>query len=437
MPEKPVPASRAGRLLHMGRLAGGIAGGMLGTGLRQVAGGKRPSVGDLLLTPANAARLAERLAEMRGAAMKVGQLLSLEASELLPRELTEILARLRQQAHAMPLGQVAAVLRQAWGSGWEHRFSRFSFTPVAAASIGQVHEAVTREGERLAIKIQYPGVRRSIDSDVDNVAALLNLLRLVPTEEVRPLLEEAKRQLHAEADYLGEAAHLRAHAARLRGHAGFVVPGVHADLTTRDVLTMEYMDGAPIESLTGAGEALRHDVAKRLIEQTLREFFDWGLVQTDPNYANYLYQREQDRIVLLDFGATRPYAPVRREAFRRLLQAGTRDDRAALQGAAAEVGYLGDNDVPAYRETMLRLMHASMEPVRTEGGFDFAASGLAERISRIVLELRAESRLWRLPPPDMMFLHRKLGGMYMLCTKLGARIDMRALLARYVEPITD
>ena len=156
--QRPVPASRFSRLVQLGRLGSGIAGGVVGEGLRQLGSGNRPKAADLLLTPANARRLAERLAEMRGAAMKIGQLLSMEAGDVIPDPLPDILSRLREQANPMPLGQVADVLDAAWGADWKNRFRRFSFTPLAAASIGQVHEAETKDGRRLAIKIQYPGI---------------------------------------------------------------------------------------------------------------------------------------------------------------------------------------------------------------------------------------------------------------------------------------
>ena len=297
------------RLLQFGRLAGGIAGGAISEGARQIASGKRPSPSALLLTPANAARLADRLSELRGAAMKVGQLLSMEAGDILPPELTEILARLREDAHAMPLGQVAAVLNTAWGVDWSARFRRFSFTPLAAASIGQVHEAETVDGEHLAIKIQYPGVRDSIDSDVANVATLVNLFRLAPRDlALQPLLDEAKRQLHHEADYQREAQLLTDYANRLADDATFVVPRVQPALTTRDVLAMSFLPGERIETVSDAPRATRDRVATHLVGLALREFFDWGLVQTDPNFANFRYEAVHDRIGLLDFGATRPYA---------------------------------------------------------------------------------------------------------------------------------
>ena len=129
--QRPVPQSRLGRLVQFGRLAGGIAGNVLSEGARQLSQGQRPALGDLLIAPDNVARLAERLSEMRGAAMKLGQLLSMESGELIPPELSQALARLREGAHAMPLGQVAQVLNAAWGEGWERRFRRFSFTPVS------------------------------------------------------------------------------------------------------------------------------------------------------------------------------------------------------------------------------------------------------------------------------------------------------------------
>jgi len=431
--EKPVPASRAGRLMHMGRLAGGLAGGMLGAGMRQVATGKLPTMGDMLMTPANATRLANRLSEMRGAAMKVGQLLSMESNDLLPRQLTEILARLRQEAHAMPLGQVDAVLTQSWGESWQDRFSRFVFTPLAAASIGQVHEAMTVDGHHLAIKIQYPGIRQSIDSDVDNVAGLLSLFNMVPGETLKPLLQEAKLQLHAEADYLAEGQHLEAFAEHLAGDEDFVVPRVYAELTTRDVLTMEFTTGEPIENSVEQSQQQRDHLATRLLGLSLRELFSWGQVQTDPNYANFLYQQGQDRIVLLDFGATRYYAQQRRDALGRLMLAGMHDDMQMLQQAAVEVGYLGDSDTPAYVNAILQLLRMATEPVRVSGSFDFTANDLAERISQLLYTLRVESRVWRMPAPEILFLHRKLGGMYMLCSKLQARVDVGKLVEQYVQ----
>jgi predicted unusual protein kinase regulating ubiquinone biosynthesis (AarF/ABC1/UbiB family) len=224
-----VPGGRLSRLGRMARLATGIAGGMLAEGGRQIAQGRMPRASDLLLTPANARRLAEQLANLRGAAMKMGQLLSMDAGDLLPPQLSEILARLRADAQAMPRRQLEGVLVKAWGKDWQRLFADFSWQPLAAASIGQVHRATTLDGRHLALKIQYPGVARSIDSDVDNVATLLRIARLLPDGiNLAPLLHEAKRQLKAEADYLKEAGHLRHFGELLADDDDFVVPSVDA-----------------------------------------------------------------------------------------------------------------------------------------------------------------------------------------------------------------
>ena len=306
--QRHITASRLGRLSQLGRLAGGMIGGAVSEGARQIANGQRPSLGDVVLTPANARRMTEKLSEMRGAAMKVGQLLSMDSGQLVSPEFSEILSRLREGAHHMPLGQVADVLENAWGENWDRQFKRFIFTPLAAASIGQVHEAVLGDGRRIAVKVQYPGISQSIDSDIDNVAGLLRMFRLLPDQvDISSLMDEAKKQLHVEADYLQEAAALKRFSQKIAGDNRFAMPEVVDELTTREVLTMDYLDGLPIEWLVERDDEERNLAAGKLLELCLREVFEWGLVQTDPNFANYRYQPQSGIIQLMDFGATREY----------------------------------------------------------------------------------------------------------------------------------
>jgi predicted unusual protein kinase regulating ubiquinone biosynthesis (AarF/ABC1/UbiB family) len=237
------------RLALFGGMASGVLGGMLVDGALQVARGRRPSASDLLLTPGNALRVTHQLAHLRGAAMKAGQLISMDAGEVLPAELTGILSRLREDAHPMPAAQLNATLKQQWGADWRSRFAQFSATPLAAASIGQVHRARTLDGRELAIKIQYPGVRESIDSDVDNVGTLLRLSGLLPKGlDIAPLLAAAKQQLHEEADYGREGECLLKFRQLLEGSPEFLVPDLAADFSTEHVLAMTYVQGVPIES---------------------------------------------------------------------------------------------------------------------------------------------------------------------------------------------
>ncbi|WP_065757803.1 ABC1 kinase family protein [Pseudomonas defluvii] len=428
-----VPGSRLSRLIRFGSLASGVASGMLAEGARQLAQGKRPALSDLLLTPGNVQRVENQLSQLRGAAMKVGQLLSMDAGDLLPRELSDILSRLRSDAHPMPMSQLVAVLNESWGKGWEGRFERFSFTPLAAASIGQVHAAQGKDGQRLAIKVQYPGVRESISSDVDNVATLLSISGLLPKGmDVAPLLEEAKRQLQDEADYLKEAEHLRHFHQLLADSPDFLVPRVYTEFSSPTILVMSFVDGVAMESLEHAPQAERDRIIALLFGLLMREVFEFQCVQTDPNFANYRYQRDTGRMVLLDFGATRRYARNSTEAFRRLLIAGLREDRAAISDAALAVGYFQPETLPRHRALLTDLIAQACEPLRHQGAYDFAASDLAVRLRDAGWKLGADRDFWGTPPVDVLFLHRKMGGLYLLAAKLKARVDVRSLFEPYL-----
>ncbi|APZ42845.1 ABC1 kinase family protein [Acidihalobacter ferrooxydans] len=423
--EHRMPSSRLARFAKMGRLAGGLAGGAIGEGTRQLAQGKRPRLDQLLLTPANARRLGDRLSEMRGAAMKLGQIISMDGGNVLPPELSEALARLRDKAHYMPLGQVAQVLETAWGKDWDRAFERFIFTPLAAASIGQVHDALLRDGRRIAVKVQYPGVRRSIDSDVDNMATLLRLTHALPDGfDIAPLLEEAKQQLHEEADYLLEARHIERYATLLGDDPRFELPLPLPERTTAEVLCMRFLDGQPIESLEHLPATERTELANTLFELALREVFVWGVVQSDPNFANYRYNPVNGALQLLDFGATRLYAPDRRDALRALLLAAIDGSDAAVARTAVQVGYLADEDSAHYRDAFVRLLRLAAEPARAAEPFAFSGSDLPQRMREVLVQLRVRDKFHRIPPTDVLYLHRKISGLYLLLSRLKVRLPV-------------
>jgi predicted unusual protein kinase regulating ubiquinone biosynthesis (AarF/ABC1/UbiB family) len=404
---RAVPSGRMTRLFGLGTLATGIAGSMLAEGARHLAQGKRPRLGDLMLTPANAHRVADKLAHMRGAAMKVGQLLSMDAGDLLPPEIGAILARLRADATPMPMSQVVSVLDANWGEGWRRHFTQFSFTPVAAASIGQVHFGVTSDGRRVAVKIQYPGVRQSIDSDIDNVAGLLKMSGLIPkTVDFGPLLLQAKAQLHEEADYLHEAAALRRYRDLLADSLDYALPEVHDALTT----------DAPQDE--------RDRIVRLLIALLFREMFEFRLIQTDPNFANYRYDRDTRRLILLDFGATRAYSPDMIDHYRQILDGAIRRDPVVIAPAAMALDYFDENTSALHREAVLGMFIDVCEPLRFDGAYDFGRSDLAARLRDAGMALGMERDFWHTPAADVLLLHRKMAGLYLLAARLQARVDV-------------
>ena len=431
---RAIPSSRAARLGAFGRLAGGVASGMLGEGARRLARGERPRMRDLVLTPGNVGRLADRLSHLRGAAMKLGQMISMDAGDLLPPELAAILAQLRSQAHRMPPEQLRRVLDSEWGPDWRRRFARFNATPIAAASIGQVHRATLPDGRELAIKVQYPGVRESIDSDVDNVATLLRVSGVLPRElDLAPLLTEAKRQLHEEADYEREAAQMTRFADWLDGHTDYVVPRPLPELTTARVLAMDFIDGIPIEALADAPQEQRDAAMRDLMALVLREMFEFGAMQTDPNFANYRFQPDAGRLVLLDFGAARDVDPATAQGYRSLLSAGLSGDRDAVREAARAAGFLGEAAVARHRPLVDRMIDIVVTEMSRPGPFDFGDRGFVEVLREQGMEMAADRSTWHIPPVETLFVQRKVSGTALLAARLEARVDVRELVRPYLE----
>ncbi|KPP83983.1 MAG: putative unusual protein kinase [Rhodobacteraceae bacterium HLUCCA08] len=436
-PERPapraVPAHRLGRLARLGSLGLGVAGAMALGGAGQLLRGQRPSGRDLLLTPGNIGRITDELARMRGAAMKVGQMISMDAGDVLPPELARIMARLRAEADIMPPRQLKSVLEAAWGPGWLSGFARFDPRPVAAASIGQVHRAVLTDGRDVAIKVQYPGIARSIDSDVANVGALIRMSGLVPKGlDLAPLLDEARLQLHEETDYRAEAAHLEQFRTLLADDPRFALPQPVDALTTAGVLCMTWLDGPRIETLQTAPQTLRDRIAKDLIDLFLAELFRFGLVQSDPNFANYLYLPDNDRIGLLDFGATRRIDPSIAACYRDLLRAGLTGDPLSMEAAARALGLLDDSLWPDHRTRLLAMMQDAFTLLRAET-VDFTDRSLARRMQEQGLALAEDGFAPPPPPADVLFVQRKIGGLYLLAARLGARVKLRALLAPWLD----
>jgi predicted unusual protein kinase regulating ubiquinone biosynthesis (AarF/ABC1/UbiB family) len=430
---KPIPTTRVGRFARVARMASGVAGGMLAEGTRQLRAGKRPRARDMLMTPANARRVADQLATMRGAAMKVGQILSMDTGEFLPRELADILARLRSDARYMPPQQLQKVMTDAYGEGWASLFYGFEMKPLAAASIGQVHRTLSPDGREIVLKVQYPGVAASIDSDVDNIATLLRMSGLLPADlDIQPLLDDAKRQLKDEADYHKEAEFLQAFGDMLRDDERFLVPEVLPDLTRTTVLAMTYVSGRPIETIVQLPQAERDRVMSALVELMFMELFELRMVQTDPNFANYQYRSKSGQVVLLDFGATRRFKAGFVNNYRKLVAAAIDEDHDRLVAAAEKLGYaVGDAD-SEYRALVLELFLLALEPLREPGPYDFGRSTMAARMSELAESVTDYRDFWQAPPTDAVYFHRKLGGMFMLASRLKSRVDVRGLIDRWL-----
>jgi predicted unusual protein kinase regulating ubiquinone biosynthesis (AarF/ABC1/UbiB family) len=429
-----VPTSRLGRALRFGALTGGLAvAAAVGTA-RQLSSGKPVDLAASLLTPGNAEMLARRLAVLRGPAMKLGQLLSLSGEELVPEEFRRALDVLRSQGYSMPDSQLRRVLGREYGKGWQDKFAHFDFEPVAAASIGQIHRARKHGGRELALKIQYPGVARSVDSDVDNLATLLRRLDFLPLQlDVPALASEAKRQLKLETDYENEARHLERYRKLVAVMPDVVVPRVDRALTTRHVLAMDWIDGEPLEALASEAvpQARRNAVARTLYELLFRELFEFRFVQTDPNFANYLYLPATHQVALLDLGSAGEYPAALVASYRDACRALIAEDDRALREAMFAIGYAHPDDPEPMIRNAADVIRLACEPLVHRGFYDFAASGLAFRARDLGLAVAFGKGL-RSPPPATIFLHRKLIGTFLICARLRARVNVHAIIERFI-----
>lgn len=437
--QSSIPSTRLGRFARLGVAAGELALGGIAAGVRNLGRAEKEPLAEAFLNAGNARKLARRLARMRGAAMKMGQMMSLDSTDYLPREFAEALAVLRDSAHTMPDSQLRRVLGREYGKGWEAKFEHFDYQPIAAASIGQVHRARSRDGRDIALKIQYPGVAKSINSDVDNMAALLRLSKLLPVEiDLSGFTTEIKRQLQREADYRLEQDNISWYRKLVRDDPRFIVPAVHADLSTRRILAMDYLEGIPVESVEDCGinQGQRNEIGSRLQELVFRELFEFRTMQSDPNFANYLYQPDTGRIVLLDFGATVSFEKVFSDHYAGIAGALLADDAGASRHYAEKLGYLRSNSSEEYAGRIMEIVSLIFEPMRQSGIYDFGRSDLFARAKSLGIAMFMDGmgsrEQYAVPPPETSFLHRKLVGSYMLSSRLKARFNVQDLIRPYL-----
>lgn len=435
--EAAVPQGRFSRFFHLGRAVGELALSSAALGASRWAQGDKPDLSQLMLTPANARRLADRLSAMRGAVMKVGQLMSMDAASqgVLPAEFSNLLGGLRNAAHTMPAAQLTVVLKREYGARWQSRFRSLNLVPIAAASIGQVHRAQTHEGQTLALKIQYPGVRASIDSDMANLALLARLPGLVPAGlDAAPLLARVREQLKHEADYRAEARAATQYRLRLGADPALWVPSVVTEHCTAQIIASEFAPGVPVDQWAAdhAPQAQRDRVAAALVRLAVRELFEMGLVQTDPNFGNYLFDARTGKVALLDFGAAEKVLPTRTKQLKDLARAMRDGDAARIRTAATRAGFISVEDPAGQSQAVAHMLLAAGEPLRHAGPYDFEKSDL---FNRLFTQGRAQffgDGFARTPPPDLLFLQRKFVGTFLLCVRLRAKVDLAEAFAPHL-----
>ncbi|KAI1932986.1 hypothetical protein LOZ66_006672 [Ophidiomyces ophidiicola] len=438
MAESRVPSSRLGRLWEYGGLATSMAIGVMGESIRRVTRSNDTNSGSLLLSPANVERLVAKLSKMRGAALKLGQMMSFQDSKMLPSTIQEVLQRVQDRADYMPAFQRDKVLSDNLGPKWRNLFDTFDEVPIAAASIGQVHAAVLREtGQRVAVKVQYPGVANSIDSDLNNLSILLTASRLLPKGlYLDKTIANARTELAWECDYIREAECGRKFKNLLQDETStFTVPEIIPFASGRQVLTMERLNGVAVTKIQNFTQVQRDWIGTQILRLCLREICEFRYMQTDPNWTNFLYNAKTNRLELLDFGASRGYPSSFIKTYIRTLVAASRNDRKLLQELSIKLGYLTGFESQAMTNAHLESILTIAEPFRQSSPYvyDFSNQTITDRV-RHLIPLMLNERLS--PPPEETYsLHRKLSGAFLLCARLGSRVPCRELFENALKRV--
>lgn len=316
-----------------------------------------------------AATLAHELGSLKGSVMKVGQMLSLYAQYFLPAEAVEVLSGLQDNTPPVDWKSLQPVIAKGLGRA---RIAELEIDPrpLASASLGQVHRARRRaDGIEMVLKVQYPGVADAIESDIRTLSRLISMTRLAPRGlNLEPVYAEVREMLHREVDYLAERDHTERYATLLAADSRYCVPQVFGDFCSDQVLALSYEAGINVRDRAVAAlpHARRLALAQSALELFLRELFEWGMVQTDPHFGNYRIRigadGAGDRLVLLDFGATRLFGRGFIDSYREMLRGALQRDRQAVLRGATGIGLMHEEFPPAVLDAFTGLCELIVEP---------------------------------------------------------------------------
>ncbi|GAA5317585.1 MAG: AarF/ABC1/UbiB kinase family protein [Candidatus Pelagadaptatus aseana] len=397
----------------------------------------------------NASQLADDLGKLKGGVVKVGQVMALYGDYVLPDEVALAFRKLEEQTHPVHWDVIEEVLAEELDDAHRQKL-QIDTHPLGAASLSQVHKA-TLDGVPLCLKVQYPGVADAIDTDLDAVTQMLKVARLIKMgDEFEDWLGEVRRVLHQEVDYELEASAMRRFAERLKGDPMLRVPRVYEDWSSPRVLVQSFESGYAFNSpeVQALSQARRNRLAEAFLHLFFKEVFDWHEMQTDPNFGNYRVQidpeGEDDKLVLLDFGAVCSYPEAFFEPLKTMIRGAFQKDREQVIAGILGMSLLRRDSSRNAQERFSTLLLQIIEPLNyhpddlpegalnEQGDYRWAHSGLPKRAAKVGAK-QAMTTDFEMPPKEFAFISRKLLGVYNVMTTLDAELSPPQWLADYLH----
>jgi predicted unusual protein kinase regulating ubiquinone biosynthesis (AarF/ABC1/UbiB family) len=420
----------AGRLARLGKVAALSARGSAGLAmraLRKVAGSdtqetERSTLGHFV----------EALGEMKGAAMKLGQALSMEV-DALPPELQRLAARLQSEAPPIAFEEISAVIEEELGAPPERLFAEFDPKPLAAASLGQVHAARLEDGREVVLKVQYPGIVEAVESDFANLSIMARAAGLTSKLlDGRDYVEELRREIALETDYCLEAERARAFGELLAPEGDLLAPEPILEHSSSRVLCLTRVRGVTLQRFmeSNPDASARWRVSEQLIRAVLGPFFGAARIHADPHPGNF-FVTEDGRLALLDFGCVKAFRPDFVEAIRVFMRAELRGESYDQVAGVRAAGFEVDLDEATARELLAETVRISTRPLRANS-YDYARDTTVPDMRALGLS-RTRDFLRVRPPAEAVMLGRAVGGCAQNLRALGARGDFRAVYSRVVE----
>ncbi|MCJ8275236.1 MAG: AarF/ABC1/UbiB kinase family protein [Bdellovibrionales bacterium] len=370
--------------------------------------------------------IVRHVGQLKGAAMKAVQMMTVELHDLIPPEVLNIFEKLQSQAPPLSDELMIANLRKELGDELFFQLEDISSEPLASASIGQVYQAQYK-GNDIVIKVQYPEIAGSIDSDIETLKKLVKALNFVTNKQVSidELFSEVRRILIQETNYYNEENLLKQYSEAFSKYDDYRVPKVYPEFTRNGVIVLSKEDGEEFTDWlkSGPSQTSKEKVGQLFLDLYMKEFFENQLVQTDPNPANFLVNQD-DKLVLLDFGATVAYDDQFVADYKKLVLSVFTGSDTDILAEIMNMRFISEKESDETKQMFVDFLRLSMVPFEPERQpFDFSKKDYSDEVRKSAIEFTKKLK-YSAPPKQIIFLHRKLGGIFQILRKLEVQVDM-------------